>query len=289
MTNGINWKADYVLLVNKDDTMGDLSGWVTLTNQSGATYKDARLKLVAGKVNVVSSRNEQFDKMSRSDSLAMAAAPMQFQEQGLFEYHLYDLQRKTTIKENQSKQISLLEARGIAINKELIVQGQGTWWYSSFVNPSQTKSPVNVFIKLKNSEANHLGMPIPAGIVRLYKEDNSGSLQFIGEDNVDHTPKDEEIKLKVGEAFDVVVDRRQTSFQQIVSNVYESEWEIIIRNHKKEDIVVAVIEPVAGFSNWEVLTSSHPYQKVDAFTFKFLIPVVKDGETKLTYKVRVHY
>jgi len=142
-------------------------------------------------------------------------------------------------------------------------------------------------MKVKNSEANHLGMPLPAGTVRLYKEDAAGSLQFIGEDVIDHTPKDEELKLKVGEAFDIVAERKQTSFQQLAGNIYESEWEITLRNHKTEDVTVAVVEPLMGFSNWEVLTSSLSYEKVDASTIRFSVPVPKDGEVKLTYKVRL--
>jgi hypothetical protein len=234
ITEGINWKADYVLVVNKDDNLGDLSGWVTLTNQSGTTYKDAGLKLVAGKVNVASPQNLYRSKMMVDEmALASAAAP-QFVEQGMFEYHLYDLQRKTTIKENQTKQVSLLEAKGASLVKEYVVDSQGGWWYTQFVNPEQLKRPVNVIMKVKNSEANHLGMPLPAGTVRLYKEDAAGSLQFIGEDVIDHTPKDEELKLKVGEAFDIVTERKQTAFQQYADRVYESEWEITLRNHKKE-------------------------------------------------------
>jgi hypothetical protein len=205
----------------------------------------------------------------------------------MFEYHLYDLQRKTTIKENQTKQISLLEAKGAALVKEFLLTGQGNWWYTRYVDPSQTKQPVNVVMKVKNSEANHLGMPLPAGTVRLYKEDAGGSLQFIGEDVIDHTPKDEELKLKVGEAFDIVAERKQTSFQQLAGNVYESEWEITLRNHKKEDVTVTVVEPLMGYSNWEILMSSLPYEKVDASTVRFDVPVPKDGEVKLTYKVRL--
>ena len=288
ITGGLNWKADYVLVINKDDTLGDLSGWVTLTNQSGATYNNAKLKLVAGKVNVASPVSQRVYKLAASEMKDDAASVPQFQEQGLFEYHLYDLQRPTSIKENQTKQISLLESTGATIKKEFTVEGpQGYGWFMSYFQ-APTKCPVNVVMTLHNSEANHLGMPIPAGTVRLYKEDKSGSLQFIGQDNIDHTPKDEELKLKVGEAFDVTAERRQISFQQIVnSNIYESEWEITIKNHKKEDIAVTVIEPLIGFSNWEVLSNSLPYEKMDASTLKFLVPVSKDGNVKLTYKVRI--
>ncbi len=144
-------------------------------------------------------------------------------------------------------------------------------------------------VTFKNSEASRLGMPLPAGIIRLYKDDNSGNAQFIGEDRIDHTPKDEDIRIKVGEAFDVVSEHKQTDFKKLSDHVYESSWEIKVRNHKKEDVVVSVIEPIATFSEWEITQSSHPYTKVDVGHVRFDLPVAKDGEVVLTYTVRVTY
>jgi hypothetical protein len=287
LTGGINWHADYVLAVDKEDRLGSLSGWVTLDNQSGATYKDARLKLVAGKVNTV--ERVAYKSEARMAQMDMPlAVNSQFEEQAFFEYHLYDLNRQTTVKDRQKKQISLLEAGDIGLDKEYRVYGQ-TWWFTRLNKGEKQRQPVDVVMTFTNSDDNHLGMPLPAGIVRLYKEDSAGGLQFIGEDRIDHTPKDEDVKLKVGEAFDVVAERRQTAFQQVSSRSYESSWEVVMRNHKKEDIILKVVEPLAGFSDWEVTESSFPYTKLDATTLQFAVPVPHDGEAVLTYTVRANY
>jgi hypothetical protein len=284
LTQNITWKADYVVVLNKDDTSADVSGWVTLDNKSGATYKDARLKLVAGEVHrvetdVASVAPQAFMEKSR----AVARKP-QFQEQAFFEYHIYGLQRKTTVKENQTKQVSLLEASNVKVEKELLAYGIRSYFTREY-RENNPKQPVNVYIKFKNSKENSLGMPLPAGIMRLYKHDQDGSSQFIGEDRVDHTPKDEEVKLKIGEAFDVVVKRKQTDFKRLTRSLFETEWEITVRNHKKEDVKVGLVEPL--FGNWEVVSKSHPYTKVDAHTIRFDTKIPKDGEVKVTYRVRV--
>ena len=142
-----------------------------------------------------------------------------------------------------------------------------------------------MYVKFKNSEENHLGMPLPAGVLRLYKEDSQKSLQFAGEDRIEHTPKDEEVKVKVGEAFDVVAERRQTDFKQLTTQLYETAWEVTLRNHKEEDIVVGIIEPLYG--NWQVVERSHAFQKLDAWTIRFDVPVLKDEEVKVAYRIRV--
>src|SRR3989338_9053821 len=237
LTNNIGWKADYVFVLNKDDTGGDLSGWVTVDNKSGATYKDAKLKLVAGEVQraqaapmaVYKSMEMQMDNMGGS----------QFADQTFFEYHIYDLQRRTTIKDKQTKQISLLEASGIKAEKELLVYGQ-QYYFLQYHQGQNPKQKVSVYVKFKNAQENQLGMPLPAGIMRLYKQDSKGSLQFVGEDNIEHTPKDEEVKVKVGEAFDVVAERRQTDFKQLTNRMYESAWEVTLRNHKEEPVRVGI-------------------------------------------------
>ncbi len=283
LTNNISWKADYVFVLNKDDTGGDLSGWVTVDNKSGATYKEAKLKLVAGEVQRIQAPT---DRMEHKLGMAMMAESMapQFAEEGFFEYHIYDLQRKTTIKDKQTKQISLLEASGIKAEKELLVYGIQSY-FTQYYRPQNPKQKVSVYVKFENSEENHLGMPLPAGILRLYKQDSKGSLQFVGEDNIEHTPKDEEVKVKVGEAFDVVAERRQMDFKQLTTQLYETAWEVTLRNHKEEPVRVGVIEPLYG--NWQIVEQSHPSKKLDAFTLRFDVDVPKDGEVKVTYRVRV--
>ena len=288
MTNKINWRADYVLSLDDADKAGDLSGWVTLDNRSGATYKNAQLKLVAGKVNRVEAVSTGME-LGRADGMTMnkmSAAP-QFKEEAFFEYHLYDLQRRTTIKDNQTKQVSLLEAKGVPVRKEFVVDDAQDWWFWQGYNDNADKKPVKVMVVFKNDAASHLGMPLPAGIIRLYKKDSSGGAQFIGENRIDHTPKDEEVRIKVGEAFDVVSERKQTNFQRLGERVCETSWEITLRNHKKEAVTVIVIEPVAGFSEWKIVDSSLPFTKVDAGHIRFDVPVAKDGEVVLRYQARI--
>jgi hypothetical protein len=280
LTNNITWKADYVVVLNKNDTSSDVSGWVTLDNKSGATYKNAALKLVAGEVHRI---EEKLKGRLYALGAKEAGAP-QFEEKAFFEYHIYDLQRKTTIKNKQTKQVSLLEAVGVGIQKELTVYGIRSYFTRRY-RETNPKQPVNVYIKFKNSKGNNLGMPLPAGIMRLYKQDDDASLQFIGEDKIEHTPKDEEVRLKVGEAFDVVAERIQTDYKQITTRLHESEWEITLRNHKEEDVTVGIVEPLLG--NWQVISKSHPYKKVDAFTIRFDVTVPKDKEVKVKYRARV--
>ncbi len=285
LTRDITWQADYIFVLNPDDTKGDLSGWVTIDNKSGAMYKQAQLKLVAGEVEQLLE-----DYLQRPSGvykmLSEEATAPQFAQENFFEYHLYDLQRPTTIKDKETKQISLLEAVGIMARKELLVDGTPGYFVRYYRPQDQDyKQPVMVYVHFKNSQENQLGMPLPAGVLRLYKKDSKGSLQFVGEDRIKHTPKDEEIKVKVGEAFDVVAERRQISFKQLTTQMYESVWEITLRNHKDKDVDVAIIEPLQG--SWQIMEESHPYRKLDAFNIRFDVRVPKDIEVKVTYKVRV--
>ena len=284
LTNGINWRADYVVTLNDKDDMADLSGWVTIDNRSGTTYRNANLKLVAGDVNRVKDEYEYRGKMLQ---VAEAAAKTpQFKEDEFFEYHIYTLQRPATIKENQTKQISLINADTIPVKKELLYYGARYYYYNQH-GETITNQKVGVFVEIENKEKNNLGIPLPKGTIRVYKHDKEGSLQFVGEDSIDHTPKDEKIRIKLGDAFDVVGSRKQTEWKKIAYDTYEASFEISLRNHKKEDVIVKVVEPIPG--DWKILSSSHEYQKTEAFTAEFNIPVPKDKETKLTYRVRMRF
>jgi hypothetical protein len=283
LTSGITWRADYVLTLNSSDDRGALNGWVTIDNRSGATYRDASLKLVAGEVNRV--REEPMFREKAMRPLAVAAAP-QFREQELFEYHLYSLERPTTVKENQTKQVSLLSAPSFPVRKEFLFRGNSAYFYAP-QGDMEGKQKVSVFVELRNTKADGLGMPLPKGTVRVYKGDGDGALQFIGEDSIDHTPRDEKLRIRLGEAFDLVGSRKQTDWKKIATDSYEAAFEIVLRNHKKEDVTVRVVEPVPG--DWKMLSSSHDYRKGDAFTAEFLVPVKKDGEARLTYRVRMRY
>lgn len=270
-TSGMNWHAEYVVVLNEDDTKLDLNSWVSVENKSGSTYKNAKLKLVAGDVNLVKNNNyiqPQYDRVYAAKSMQVAE---QFNEKSFFEYHIYDLQRKTTLANNETKQISLFEAEDVKAEKKYYYGG------------STKKGKVSVIVEFGNSKANNLAKPMPKGKVRVYKSDGD-ALEFIGEDMIDHTPKKEKVKLKIGEAFDIVVNDVQTENKKITDRVYEQSYEVTITNRKKEDIVVDV-ERMMGF-NWEILSSSLSYEKKDSQRILFKVSVKKDAKTVLKYKVR---
>ena len=284
LTNGISWKADYVVTLARDETSLDLAGWVTMNNNSGATYENALLKLVAGDVNIVQDEMD-VAKFQRMEMAAQAMpAPMPTQE-AFAEYHLYTMPRRTTIKQNQSKQLALLQAEGVAVEKKYEFRGQ-LHYYSQPMQP-EGEQHVEAYLVFQNEEENEMGMPLPAGVMRVYQEDSTGALQFSGEDRIQHTPKDEEIRLRLGTAFDVVGERTQTDFTRISDRVFETAFEIEIRNHKETDITVDVVEPMPA--DWEILQQSHEHEQRDAFTAVFSIDVPADGEATLTYRVRVRY
>lgn len=284
LTGGMTWKADYIFVLDDADTAADLTGWVTLNNRSGAAYRDATLKLIAGQVQTVADVLPQPMMRMAMPGAFPEPAPA-FEEESFFEYHIYNLSRKTTIGNNQTKQISLLEAFGTKIGKEYIARGERRYFTSSFQR-GLLKQKVDVVISFKNSEENNLGMPLPKGIIRLYKKDSKGSLQFIGEDRIEHTPRSEEVRLKVGEAFDVVAERRQTRYKKLADNLHETSWELVVRNRKKEEsVVVSFMEPVWG--DWEVIDSTHPYEQTDAFTLRFDVPAKPDEEVVVKFSLRI--
>ena len=290
LTQGFGWAADYVLTIGEESqgtavSTADLIGWVTLSNDTSTSYENAQLKLVAGNVQRVRAR--LMDKREEDgDRDEEKAERKQFKEESFFEYHLYTLDRPTTLLSNEQKQVTLLEAHGLQVRRELIFYG-ASYYYRGGYGQIVSNQKVGVYLEIKNEEANKLGMPLPKGTVRVYKADKSGSTQFIGEDAIDHTPRDEKIRIKMGESFDVVGDRKQTSFKSISSCVDETSWEIALRNHKDAADDVLVYEPIEG--DWEMLASSMPFDKKDAHTFTFLANVPARGETKITYRVRVKW
>ncbi len=286
LTQGINWKADYVAVLDKEDRGMDLTGWVTLNNQSGTAYRNARLKLVAGDINRVLDEYGRREGVLRLAAMEAKASAPNFTEQAFFEYHLYNLQRPTTIKDNQTKQVSLLNANQVPVTKRFLYYGADYYYRTQYGVPISNQK-VGVYIEMANKKENRLGMPLPKGTVRVYKADTDGSLQFVGEDRIDHTPKDETVKIKMGEAFDLVSERKQTDWRKLGESTYEAAFEVSIRNHKDSPVTVSVIEPIPG--DWTILRSSHEYKKIEAHTVQFDIPVKKDGETKLTYRVRISF
>jgi len=226
--------------------------------------------------------------MVRMDELAeMRAGAPQFEEQAFFEYHLYTLQRKSTIKENQTKQISLLEAPDVSVEKSYVYQPAADYWFSSMPESDKT-TKIGVFLGIENSKKNGMGMPLPKGVVRIYKKDADESLQFVGEDAIDHTPEDERIRVKVGDAFDIVGERVQTDYRVLASgHLYESSYKITLRNHKDEPVVIQVVETIPG--DWAITKTSHDYVKESSNRVRFDIPVDKKGSAELTYTVQIRY
>ncbi|UCE20574.1 MAG: DUF4139 domain-containing protein [Gemmatimonadota bacterium] len=270
LTRGVNWHAEYVAVVNQNDTQLDLGGWVSIENTSGATYEDAKLKLIAGDVHRVEERKPTPLYRAKAD-LAVSAAP-QFEEKAFFEYHMYTLQRRATIKDKQIKQMSLFPNARVEVTKIFTYDGR------------QDDKKVRVNLEFQNSSEAGLGLPLPKGKVRVYKQDEDESLQFIGEDLIDHTPKDERVRVYLGNAFDVVGERSVQEHERISDRVREEEVEVKLRNHKDDAITIIVVEHLYG--DWKILISSHEYRKKDARTIEFDVPVPKDSESIVTYRVR---
>jgi hypothetical protein len=284
LTSNMNWSADYVLTLGRDEKAGDLDGWVTLVNNSGVTYSNAKLQLVAGKLN----RVQDGIGIGGGAAVMKAEAPApQFGQEAFSEYHLYRLGRRTSIQNNESKQISLLSGSGVPVEKYLLVEGQRYWFRSPQGIGNPIPQPVKALYRFKNDEMSGLGMPLPAGTVRVYQADSKGGIQFVGEDRIEHTPKDETLRIHVGDAFDVVCERKQMDYKKISSNTVELEYQITLRNHKESAVTVEVREPIGG--DWEVQNSNFKWTKLDATTLGFSIPIEKDDAATLDYRVRVKW
>ncbi len=280
------WNADYVLTVARDDKGADIDGWVTINNGSGTEFRNAKLQLVAGDLNRVRQviGRMEADRMLERNA---AASPREMTQESFSDYHLYTLERKTTVNNNQTKQVSMLGATNFPVRKRYIVDGQAFYYRNAQHPGSPIKDVVQVYYQFKNEESAGLGMPMPAGVVRVYQSDSKGGTHFVGEDRIEHTPKDETLNLKIGNAFDVVSERKQVDFEKIASNVYEVEYEVVLRNHKTTPVTVEVNEPIGG--TWRIIRSSHEWTKTDAWAAQFNVLVAPDGSSTLKYRVRVTY
>jgi hypothetical protein len=290
ITSGINWKADYVAVVREDETRVDLTGWVTLDNRSGATFRDARLQLMAGDVRRVPEGNQALELQGLVVTARPTAPPPPpaFAEEAFFEYHLYTLDGATTVANNETKQMSLLSAADVGVARRLVFDVAAPWWSQRARQPgrgtSTTGDKLGIVLEVRNSRENRMGMPLPRGKVRVYKGDRTGNLQFIGEDLVDHTPRDETVSLYIGDAFDVVGERRVMDTRRVSDRVQEQTVQVAIRNHKEGPAQVAVVEHLHG--DWEILRSSQRYEKKDATTVEFPLTVPANGEVVVTYTFR---
>jgi hypothetical protein len=295
LAGGMSWSANYVALLSSDETRLDLTGWVTITNSSGTSFSNAGLKLVAGDVNVV--QEAMYDRaMPMAKSMVAEAVQPQFEQTELFEYKLYTLQRRTDVANDETKQIELTSGKNVASKKVFLYDGLADQWrywrnnYSyrsqgSFGQQSNTK--VGVYVTFKNDEKSGLGMPLPKGKVRVYKRDQDGKEQFVGEDKIDHTPKDEEIRLYLGNAFDIVGERVQKDFKSYANgHVVEEVIEVKVRNHKSEQVEVLVSEHPWRWSQWEIVNASDTWEKVDQTTLRFPVKIKKDEEKVVRYTIR---
>lgn len=291
LTGGLAWKADYVAELSPNENSVDLSAWVTLTNTSGASYNNAKLQLVAGDINQVQANIPRVMMMRNKAELLVDSAPAPMAEESLLEYHLYSLNRQTTIAENQTKQVALLSATAVPARKELVLRG-GDYYYQSNYGDIGQKLKLAVFVEFDNKEISNLGMPLPKGIMRVYKKDSAGNAQFVGEDTLDHTAKNEIVRLKLGESFDVTADKKQTDFKVLAkptkgNNAFESSYEITLKNAKKEKMTVIVQEPISG--EWQITKESHPHKKLNSHLAVWKIEIPAEGSTTLKYSAIVKY
>lgn len=277
LTSGLTWRADYVGAISSDETHLSLRGVVTLSNTSGESYENARLQLVAGNVNVVQPpRSMQLKTIARVTSRASGE---NFSQENYFEYHLYTLSRPTSILENQTKQVTLLSARDVPVRKTLELRGSD-YYYRSADADLGDRLPVSVYLTFEN-RGGELGIPLPAGIVRLYKNDSSGLSQFVGSDGIGHTPKNQSVRLHLGDSFDVTARKRQTDFHFSGGCGSDSSYEIAVSNAKSFPQDVLVVESIPG--DWQILDESAPHTKSSASTANWLLHVPANGSTTLTY------
>ncbi|MDX1421246.1 MAG: hypothetical protein R3181_14870 [Rubricoccaceae bacterium] len=289
MTNGITWKADYVAVVDDAETAVDVTGWVTLDNQSGASYRDARLQLLAGDVRRVQDARPMMQRGYADMAVAEAAAPP-FQEEAFFEYHLYTLDGTTTIQQRETKQMELLSATDAGVQRRLIFDGGGHFYpvrRRPGAGGATTELSAAVVLELENSTENQMGMPLPAGTVRVYKADREGRLQFLGEDRIDHTPRNERLRLYIGDAFDVVGTRRQVAERRLSDRVREITVEVEVRNRKETAAEVAVVERLYG--DWTITEHSHDYETLDARTIEFPLTLGPDETATVRYTARIQH
>jgi len=304
VASGIDWSCDYNLLIDEKDEMVDLSGWITIDNHSGVEYEDAQVSLIAGDIHKIKEQygaGEVLQTVTMRSGLGDITTERQFLERPIFEYHQYDLQRPVKLLDNETKQIEFLNVPLIRVKKLYYYDG-ARFSQSSYMNcraseyyEAPCNKKVNVFLQFANTQTNNLGIPLPKGKVRVYKKDKEGRSHFIGEDLIDHTPKDEKIKIYIGDAFDVVGTRIRTKFMKISEDVfptgkrnnapyiYDESFQITIKNHKNTGVEVTVFERMYRWSEWRIVESSHNYIQKDDRTVEFPVEVAPNSEAVLTY------
>lgn len=300
LTGGMSWQADYNIVAPEKGDLADIVGWVTMDNHSGRTFENARIKLMAGDVNKI-QLGQEYDRaykfaLAASDA-GMVGPPVT--EKAFDEYHLYTLERSTTLRDRETKQVEFIHAAGVATKQVYVYDGVkidqnrfNGWNWENIRNDHSYGTESNPKIwamrEFVNSQANHLGMPLPKGRVRFYRRNDDGQVEFTGENTIDHTPRDETIRIYTGNSFDLSGERRRTTYAIDMGKSMATEtFEIKVRNHKKEQVEVRVVEHLYRGKNWEITTKSDEYQKKDSQTVEFPITVTPDGEKVITYTA--HY
>lgn len=281
----LSWSSDYVLTVDERGAAADLDGWVTLQNKSGTAFRNASLQLIAGDLHKAEPARMRADFAAQA--MRVAESRDNVTEEAFSEYHLYSFARRTSIQNAETKQLSLLHGQGVPVTKRFVVDGQ-TWYYRNQGQPGAPwKDAVKVFYDFRNTAASHLGQPLPAGTVRVYQTDPRGQVQYVGEDRIGHTPKDEPVAVEIGAAFDIVSEHQQTDYKDLGNGLHEFAYEVVLRNHKDTGVTVEVNEPVGG--DWTMVAASHQWTKTAAFAARFAVPVNAGGEARLRYRVRVKW
>ena len=300
VTGQMNWNADYNLVAPEEGDHLDLVGWVTIHNETGKTFDSARIKLMAGNVNKIQpAMADRFAAGAAGGIIGGVAGPPPVSERTFEEYHLYELHRPTTLHDQESKQVEFVRAAGIKSERVYVYDGMKVdqnryrGWTTETIRSNadygtDSNPDVGVMREFNNSEANHLGMPLPAGRLRFYRQDTDGHLEFTGENEIKHTPRDEMIRVFTGDAFDIKGERRRTDFRNDMAHrMMDESFEIKLRNHKKEPVVVRVVEHLYRGHSWAITEKSSDYLKTDAQTIEFQVPVPPDSEQTVTYTV--HY
>ena len=290
LTNGMSWKSDYNLVLPEKGDAVTLTGWVSIENNTGKTFEDAKIKLIAGDVNKVEppqlARREKVYAMAMADSVA---AP-QVEEKKFDEFHMYSLPLATTLRDRETKQVEFVRGENVQTTKLYVYEGLKASYRGGMnlnQNYGQNAQPdVAIYRELENKDKNGLGVPLPAGRMRFYRMDDDGQLEFTGENTIDHTPKNETIRVYLGNAFDIVGERKRTNFYKHPSrDMLRETFEIEIRNRSEEAVTVKVVENLFRWSNWEIQKPSQEFEKTDAQTIEFPVTVKADGTATVTYTV----
>lgn len=281
LSNGFTWEASYNLVATDKSDLLDVVGWVTMNNQSGMTFTDAKIKLMAGDVNRAQPEYPMAGRAMMAEAFSVADAKV-VTEKSFDEFHLYTLGNPATLRDKETKQVEFVRATGVKAERIYVYEGSG---YSR--RGSSSAGKVQVFREFKNSEANKLGMTLPKGKVRFYSQDGDRQLEFVGENRIDHTPKDEVIRVLTGNSFDLVGERRVVSqTERSAERTATQTVEVKVRNRKKEPVEIRVVEHANRGGNWTLTTQSQPHEKKDATTFEFRVPLQPDEEKTVTYTIR---